>query len=70
MKPRLHIRQALSDPHLLGRLLEGDFWLLIAAMGEKLTDDERVIFKQFTGRDREPCQRVNELAVIAGPAWW
>jgi hypothetical protein len=44
--------------------------LLIAAMGEKLTDDERVIFKQFTGRDREPCQRVNELAVIAGPAWW
>ena len=75
MKPRLHIRQALSDPHLLGRSLEGDFWLpwrvlLIAPMGEKLTDDERVIFKQFTGRDREPCQRVNELAVIAGPAWW
>ena len=33
MKPRLHIRQALSDPHLLGRSL------LIAAMGEKLTDD-------------------------------
>ena len=71
MKPRLHIRQALSDPHLLGRSLEGDFWLpwrvlLIAAMGEKLTDYERVIFKQFTGRDREPCQRVNELAVVAG----
>ena len=68
MKPRLHIRQALSDPHLLGRSLEGDFWLpwrvlLIAAMGEKLTDDERVI---FTGRDREPCQRGNELAVVAG----
>ena len=38
MKPRLHIRQALSDPHLLGRSLEGDSWLpwrvpLIAAMG-------------------------------------
>jgi hypothetical protein len=54
MKPRLHIRQALSDPHLLGRSLEGDSWrpwrVLIAAMGEK----------------REPCQRVNELAVVAG----
>jgi hypothetical protein len=55
MKPRLHIRQALSDPHLLDRSLEGDSWLpwrvlLIAAMGEKLTDDERVIFKQSPPR--------------------
>jgi hypothetical protein len=29
--------------------------LLIAAMGEQLLDSERQIFKQFTGRDREPC---------------
>ena len=66
MKPRLHIRQALSDPHLLGRSLEGDSWLPWRVLLIAAADYERVIFKQFTGRDREPCQRVNELAVVAG----
>jgi hypothetical protein len=28
--------------------------LLIAAMGEELREDERAIFNQLTGREREP----------------
>src|SRR5579859_3346327 len=72
---RLHahisLREALSDPALLGSVLSGDSWrawkiLLIAAMGESLTSDERIVFKQFTGRDHEPGQRVEELAIVAG----
>ena len=38
----------------------------MAAMGEKLTDDERQVFKQLTQREREPGKRVDELVVVAG----
>jgi hypothetical protein len=56
---------------LLGTVLAGPSWLvwrilLIAAMGEALTDDERVVFKAFTGRDKEPGERCFILLVIAG----
>jgi hypothetical protein len=66
------LRKALSDPALLGNQLQGDSWkpwrvLLIAAMGESLNDDERVLFKELTGgRDREPLQRVEELVGVIG----
>jgi hypothetical protein len=71
MKPRVSMREALSDPNLLGNALPGDTWrpwriLLIAAMGEALTDDERVVFRQFTGRDREPGVRCDELVFVVG----
>ena len=71
MKPRTPMRDALSDPDLLGHVMVGDTWkvqrtLSIAAMGEALTDAERVIFKKFTGREREPGQRVHEFYTIAG----
>jgi hypothetical protein len=71
MIPQTPIRDALSDPLLLGHVIADDSWsvwriLLTAAMGEALLEDERGIFKQFTGREREPLQRVNELAVVAG----
>ena len=51
MKPSISLRKALTDPQLLGSVLAGDTWrswrfLMIAAMGEALTDDERVIFTQ------------------------
>jgi hypothetical protein len=69
--PQTPIRDALGDPLLLGHVIADDSWavwrtLLIAAMGEPLLESERVLFKQFTGREREPLQRVNELAVVAG----
>jgi hypothetical protein len=71
VKPTITIRKALADKGLLGRGLVGDSWsawrmLLIAAMGEKLTAAEREVFKKFTGREREPGQRVSELEVVAG----
>jgi hypothetical protein len=71
MKPRVTMRKALADKKLLGNTIAGDSWstwrtLLIAAMGEKLTDGERAIFTKVTGREHEPLQRVQELEVIAG----
>ena len=49
MTPFVTMRRAVSDRHLLGAVLGGDTWLawrilLIAAMGEALTDEERAIF--------------------------
>jgi hypothetical protein len=69
--PRISLRQALADPALLGGVLDGQSWkpwrtLLIAAMGEDLTQDERPVFKKFTGRDREPGRRVEEFVGIKG----
>ena len=71
MKPTVSLRRALSDPNLLGYALSGDSWapwrtLLIASMGEELTEVERVTFKAITGREREPLQRVHELAAVVG----
>jgi hypothetical protein len=40
--------------------------LLIAANGEKLTDDERELYTRLTGREHEPLQRVDELAAVVG----
>ena len=59
MKPTTSLRKALNDKQLLGHVLSGDSWktwriLLIAAMGEGLTEAERAVFKAITGRDREP----------------
>src|ERR1700735_5163310 len=54
-----------------GRLLAGDSWgawrvLLIAIVGEELTDDERVIFKALTGRNSEPLEPVEEFWAVIG----
>jgi hypothetical protein len=65
------MREALADPQLLGGVLAGDSWfawrvLLVAAMGEELTEEERVVFTALTGREREPPQRVEELLCVIG----
>jgi hypothetical protein len=71
MKPRVTMREALRDPALLGNILAGSSWqvwrtLLIAAMGESLNEQERVIFQKFTGRDHQPGQRVEEFVAVKG----
>src|SRR5262249_11585251 len=71
MKPRISLRQSLQDPNLLGGALTGESWaawrtLLVASMGESLTEDERAIFRALTGRDREPLQRVDQFAAVIG----
>lgn len=71
LRPQLTLREALSDPALLGNVLAGASWkpwrtLLIASMGEALTDDERAIFQLLTGRAREPGQRIEEGVFVVG----
>lgn len=65
------MRDALADPNLLGNAMPGETWrawrvLLIAAMGEKLDDEERAIFTALTGRDVEPFERVEEFVAVIG----
>jgi hypothetical protein len=71
MIPTVSIREALTDPALLGSILAGESWqawrvLLIAGMGEALTDEERTIFTKLTGREFEPLQCVEELCAVVG----
>jgi hypothetical protein len=71
MTPTISLRQALSDLQLLGGALPGESWrpwrtLLIALNGEALRDDERLLFTELTGREREPGQRVDEFAAVVG----
>lgn len=71
MKPLVTLREALTDPQLLGEAIPGDSWatwraLLIAAVGEALTDEERELFHAVTGRDREPLACVDELWAKVG----
>jgi hypothetical protein len=71
MKPSITIRKALADKKLLGKVLIGPSWqawrtLMIAAMGEALTDEERITFTQLTGRPFEPLRRVEELEAVVG----
>ena len=65
------MRQALTDPELLGTVLEGDSWkawriLLVAAWGEQLDAEEREVFKTLTGRSQEPGERLEELWCVIG----
>jgi hypothetical protein len=67
MKPKISLRKALTDPQLLGGVLVGKSWqpwrtLLIAAMGETLSEDERAIFRALTGREREPGSASRNVA--------
>ena len=53
MKTMVPLRLALKDKGLLSHVLAGPSWLpwralLIAAMGEPLTEDERPIFTRLT----------------------
>ena len=71
MTPTTTIRKTLTDKKLFGGVLAGPSWrtwriLLIAAMGEALTDDERETFTKLTGRTQEPLQRVEELCAVVG----
>jgi hypothetical protein len=70
-KVAMTMRRALSDPALLGAVLEGDSWkawrtILLAIMGEPLDDGERATFKGLTGREREPLERVEEFWGVIG----
>jgi hypothetical protein len=71
MNPQCTLREALEDPNLLGAFLEGPSWkswrvILLAAMGEELKPAELSIYRKFTGRDKSPTKRVDELWAVIG----
>ena len=71
LRKLVSMREALQSPAYFGALLSGDSWqawrvLLIAIVGEALTDDQRVIFKALTGRDSEPLEPVEEFWGVIG----
>ena len=71
MRKLISMREALSDPDVLGNAMIGPSWLgwralLIASMGEPLNDAERQAFQKLTGRDREPLEIVEELIAVVG----
>lgn len=71
MKRTITMRAALADARLLGASLQGDSWatwrvFLIAAMGETLSPNEREVFERFTGRSREPGERIEEALFLIG----
>lgn len=71
MKKLVNMREALDDPELFGTILDGSSWqvwriLLIAIMGEPLTEDEREVFRTLTKREYEPGQPVEEFWAVVG----
>ncbi len=71
MKVLTTLREALTDPRLLGKALPGPSWhvwrtLLLATMGEPLTTEELETFTAVTGRDEAPTERCEELIGIVG----
>jgi hypothetical protein len=71
MRPLFSMRGALTNPLLLGNAMPGPSWLAmrtlaIAAFGEPLDDDERLLFEELTKRPHEPLQRVKKLIIVAG----
>jgi hypothetical protein len=66
------MRAALGDDDLLGKALKGDSWdawriVLIAVMGERLTPQERDVWRELTGgRDREPGTMAEETWCLIG----
>jgi hypothetical protein len=71
MKALMSMRRALEHPGIFGTILPGESWaawrvLLIAVMGEELTEPEREIFCDLTGREYEPRTRCEEFWAIVG----
>jgi hypothetical protein len=65
------MRAALDDRAYFGGLLSDASWspwrtLLIAIVGEELTEGERAVFQSLTGRDVEPGEPVEEFWGIIG----
>jgi hypothetical protein len=71
MIPQVSLREALSDPALLGHALPGDSWrtwrvMLMACMGEQLTEDELVTYTELTGRSSSPTEPIAEGTFAVG----
>ena len=73
MQRTCSLRKALTDKKLLGSILAGDSWrpwrtLLLAAMGEQLSDAERVIFREFYPRGVTAADALDERTLGTRPS--
>ena len=73
MRKLLTMREALSSPAYFGGpdMMGGPTWagwrvVLLAIMGEALTDDERTIYRTITEREQEPAEPVREVYAVVG----
>lgn len=69
--PIVSMREALSDPALLGTVLSGDSWrpwriLLTAMNGEPLLPDELPVFQELSGRESPPSEPLDEFWGLIG----
>ena len=71
MRKLVSMRAALGDDELLGKALPGDSWsawkiVLTAIMGERLTPQEREVWRELTGREVEPGAMAEESYIAVG----
>ncbi len=73
MRKLLTMREALTSPAYFGGpdMMGGPTWagwrvVLLAIMGEELTDAERAIYQTITEREREPLEPVREFYGVVG----
>ena len=71
MRKLVTMRHALESPNYFAGLLEGESWaawrvLMLAVVGEALTDEERVLYRTLTDRHREPVEPVRQFFGIVG----
>jgi len=76
MKPLITMRQAITDPGLLGSAFprkagQPDSWVVwkamaLAAVGESLKPKEMKAYRQVTQRENPPSERVEELVIVKG----
>jgi hypothetical protein len=71
MKPLVSARHAFETPLIFGTELAGESWaamkaIILAALGEALTEEERAYFQKLTKLDRESLKRVKRLVIVAG----
>ena len=73
MKKLTTMREALTSPAYFGspEMMGGASWagwrvLLLAIMGEELTDAERDLYRTLTDREREPVEPVREFWGVVG----
>ena len=70
-KVKVSFRRFITDPNLLGWAYRDPSYdrmkvLAIGLMGEPLTEDERIIWRDITGLPKEPEERIDELLAIVG----
>jgi hypothetical protein len=71
MHPLVSLRHALENPLLFGNEVAGESWaamkaIILAALGEELTEEERAYFQKLTKLDAESLRRVKRLVICAG----